>query len=143
MNEQKPPEGQLRAFIEAMKHEAGGNDEIVKQCVADLNAGQRQDLRNNFEARLEFTRQVAARNLEAHRGILEYGLQTLRWSFLLNAGAIALIAAYVGGALGRGGGTISFFTPMLKALWPFAVGCLFVTLAGASAYFNFAYLAGC
>src|SRR5438046_1117636 len=48
-NEQNKPAGQLRAFIEQMKREAGGDSEIVKQCVADLNAQQRQDARNFFE----------------------------------------------------------------------------------------------
>jgi hypothetical protein len=49
------------------------------------------------------------------------------------------VAAYVGGALGKSG-SISSVTPLLKALWPFAVGCVFVTLAGAAGYFNFCYI---
>ena len=56
----------------------------------------------------------------------------------MNAGAIAVVGAYVGGALGKSG-SISSVTPLLKALWPFAVGCVFVTLAGAAGYFNFCY----
>jgi hypothetical protein len=130
--------GQLRAFIELMRQEAGGDSEIVKQCVADLNAQQRQDARNHFESRQEYIRQMAALDLADRRGIMEYGLQTLRWSFLLNAGAIAVVAAYVGGSIGKPG-SIASVSPLLKALWPFAFGCVLVTLAGAAGYFNFCY----
>jgi hypothetical protein len=138
MSEQYKP-GHLRAFIELMRQEAAGDHEIVKQCVADLNAQQRQDARNAFESRQEYIRQVAALDLADRRGIMEYGLQTLRWSFLLNAGAIAVVAAYVGGSIGKSG-SISSVSPLLKALWPFAAGCALVTLAGAAGYFNFCYI---
>jgi hypothetical protein len=140
MSEQKMEDqtGQLRAFIERMKQEAGGNDEIVKQCVADLNAQQRQDARNHFESRHQYIRQIAEIDLADRRAIMEYGLQSLRWSFLLNAGAIAVVAAYVGGALGKSG-SIASVAPLVKALWPFAVGCAFVTFAGLAGYFNYCY----
>jgi hypothetical protein len=140
MSEQgiEDPRGKLRAFIEWIKQEAGEDSEIVKQCVADLHAEQLEAARNHFEARHEYIRQVAELKLADRRGIIEYGLQTLRWSFLLNAGAIAIVAAYVGGVLGKSG-SISSIAPLLKALWPFAVGCVFVTFAGAAGYFNFCY----
>jgi hypothetical protein len=137
MSEQYKP-GNFRAFIEMMKQEAGGDSEIAKQCVADLNAQQRQNARNFFESRQEYIRQMAELDLADRRGIMEYGLQTLKWSFLLNAGAIAVVAAYVGGSLGKSG-SISSVTPLLKPLWPFAVGCVSVTFAGAAGYFNFCY----
>jgi hypothetical protein len=137
MDEQYKP-GRLRAFIEAMKQEVGGDNEIVKQCVADLNAQQRQDARNHFESRQEYIRQMAELDLADRRGIVEYGLQSLKWSFLLNAGAIAVVVAYVGGSLGKSGSIFSV-APFLKALWPFAVGCAFVTFAGAAGYFNYCY----
>jgi hypothetical protein len=130
--------GKLRAFIALIKQEAGGDDEIVRHCVADLNAQQRQDARNHFESRQEYIRQIAEVDLADRRGIMEYGLQSLRWSFLLNAGAIAVVAAYVGGALGKSG-SISSVAPLVKALWPFAVGCALVTFAGAAGYFNYCY----
>jgi hypothetical protein len=116
MSEQKMEEetGKLRAFIERIKQETGGDDEIVKQCVADLNAQQRQDARNHFESRQTYIRQIAERDLADRRGIIEYGLQSLRWSFLLNAGAIAVVAAYVGGGLGRSG-SVSSFAPLFES----------------------------
>jgi hypothetical protein len=128
-----PP--QLRIFIERMRQEAGGDAEIVKQCVADLNAQQRQEARNHFESRQQYIRQMSELDLADRRGIMDYGLQTLKWSFLLNAGAIALVAAYIGG-LGKSG---LIFTPLVRPLWPFAVGCVLVTLAGAAGYLNFCY----
>jgi hypothetical protein len=132
--------GELRAFIDVIKRQTDDN-EIVKQCVADLHAQQLQSARNQFEARHEYIRQIAELNLADRRGILDYGLQTLKWSFLLNAGAIAVVAAYVAGKSGSppSSGSISSAVPLLKALWPFAVGCVFVTLAGAAGYFNFCY----
>jgi hypothetical protein len=132
--------GKLRAFIEWAKQEAGGDGEIVKQCVADLHAEQLHTARNHFEARLEYIRHVAQHDFAARRGLVDYGLQTLKWLFLLNAGAIAIVAAYVGGGLGRSGSSISSFAPLLTALWPFAVGCVMVALAGGAGYFNFSYL---
>jgi hypothetical protein len=41
MSDQYKP-GQLRAFIEMTRQEAGRDNEIVKQCVADLNAAPRR-----------------------------------------------------------------------------------------------------
>src|SRR5262249_28678217 len=117
----------LRAFIEAVKQDASGDAEIVKQCVADLNAAERQSERNQVDPRLEYIRQIGELNLAERRGIVEYGLQTLKWLFLLNAGALALVAAYVSG-VGKSG-SISSVGPMLKAMWPFVAGCVFVTLA--------------
>jgi hypothetical protein len=134
MTDQASP-AQLRTVIERIRQEAGGDAEIVKQCVADLNAQQRQDARNQFESRQQYIRQMAELDLADRRGIMEYGLQSLKWSFLLNAGAIAVVAAYIGG-LGKSG---VLFTPLLRALWPFAVGCVLVTLAGAAGYLNFCY----
>jgi hypothetical protein len=73
-------------------------------------------------------------------GIREYGLQTLKWAFLLNAGAIAIILAYVSGVVGKSqGAQLSTFAPVLKALWPFAIGCILVVFSGAAAFFNFSY----
>ena len=129
---------QLRAFIERITQEAGENPEIVRQCVADLHEEQRASVRNNFEARQEYNRQMAEQSLAARRAVIEYGLQTLKWSFLLNAGAIAIIVAYVGSGLAKSTGSspITFYAPLLKALWPFAVGCVLVVFAGVFGFFN-------
>src|SRR5262245_42001168 len=79
----------------------------------------------------------------AHRGIQEYGMQSLKWSFLLNAGAIAIVLSYVGGIIGKApnqGSTVTAAV-LLKSIWPFVVGCISVALAGAAGFFNFSYLA--
>jgi hypothetical protein len=62
------------------------------------------------------------------------------WLFLLNAGAIAIILAYLGGASGRAVGQPVILSPLLKALWPFVTGCVLVAAAGAAGYFNFCYM---
>ena len=59
---------------------------------------------------------------------------------LLNAGAIALVAAYIGARTGnRPLYSIQTFTPIVMAVWPLALGCVLVVLAGAAGYFNFSY----
>jgi hypothetical protein len=133
--------GQLRSFIEALKKETGDDPDLLRQVYADNQAWIRQSSRNYFESRQEYVRHVAACDSEAHRGIVEYGLHTLKWSFLLNAGAIAIVVAYIGGALAKSStpNALSSFAPMIKALWPLAVGCVMVTLAGAAGFFNFSY----
>jgi hypothetical protein len=133
--------GQLRSFIEALKQETGGDADLLRQVYADNQAWLRQSTRNHFESRQEYVRHMAEIDKEAQRGIVEYGLQTLKWSFLLNAGAIAIVVAYVGGALAKSSApnSLSSFAPLIKALWPFAAGCVMVTLAGAAGFFNFSY----
>jgi hypothetical protein len=123
-----------------MKNEFGDNPDLIRQALADLNTQQRQDARNNFEARLMFVNQVAAHKAAAMDGIREYGLQTLKWSFLLNAGAIAIVLAYIGALVGKSPNvSLTTFAPVIKSLWPFALGCVSVVLAGAMGFFNFSY----
>jgi hypothetical protein len=62
----------------------------------------------------------------------------LKWLFLLNAGAIGLVLAYVAGKFPDFKASPS----VLKATWPFAAGCIGVVAAGAFAFFNFSYGAG-
>lgn len=132
--------GTLRNFISAMKDELGQDTELLKQAFSDLNAIQRQDARNHFEGRVEFTRQIISQQGIALIGIREYGLQTLKWLFLLNAGAIAIVLTFVSG-LGKSGANPN--VPLyIAALWPFAIGCLAVVLAGAAGFFNFSYAEG-
>jgi hypothetical protein len=68
--------------------------------------------------------------------IKEYGLQTLKWLFLLNAGAIGLVLAYLAGKLGVKSEDVA---AVLRATIPFALGCICVVAAGALAFFNYSY----
>jgi hypothetical protein len=134
--------GQLRTWLEAIKNELGDNPELIRQALADVNAQHRQDARSYFEARLEYARQQAEANQGRMQGIREYGLQTLKWAFILNAGAIALVLAYVGGAIGKSPSTdfhLSSFGPLLMALWPFVLGCVLILLSGVCGFLNFSY----
>jgi hypothetical protein len=76
---------------------------------------------------------MAERTQATEASIKEYGLQTLKWLFLLNAGAIAVVMAYVGGkgADARAIGSIAM------AAAPFMFGCICVVVAGAFGFFNF------
>jgi hypothetical protein len=133
--------GFLKAFVEKIKAELGNDPDLIKQSIADLNAQQRQDARNNFESRQEYVRQVFQLRAISLAGIREYGLQTLKWLFLLNAGAIAVVLAYVSGAAGKSPSLVSATASIivLKALWPFVVCCTLVVVAGAAGFFNFSY----
>lgn len=127
----------LQIFVQRMRNELG-DPELVKQALADFNASQLQDARNNFEARLEYGKQIAEQRQNAYRGLTEYGLQTLKWLFLLNAGAIVVLLGYLG-ASAKTGVTAAASAALFKALWPFAIGCVCVGLAGAASFFNFSY----
>lgn len=133
--------GRLRKNIEVIRAEVGDDKELIRQAISEFFALDRQNLRNHFEGRLEYSRQVNEHRHATLRGLVEYGLQTLKWSFLLNAGAIAVLMAYVGGSVGKSTdpAAIKTYAPLIKDIWPFVVGCVLVTMAGAAAFFNFSH----
>jgi hypothetical protein len=125
-------------FVAAMKalKSALGDSDLAKQVFSDANTADRQTKRDHFEARIEYARQMAARSLETEKSIKEYGLQTLKWLFLLNAGAIGLVLAYVGGKSTQGQPA---FGAIAMAASPFMLGCICVVIAGAYGFFNFTH----
>lgn len=132
--------GRLKLLLAALKTEVGESEELLKQALEDSLALERQGQRNFFESRIEYGRQVGQAVLSREASVKEYGLQTLRWAFLLNAGAIALIAAYFGARTGnRSIYSMQSMAPIIGAVWPFALGCILVVIAGAAGYFNFGY----
>ena len=122
--------------VAAMKalQEALGDKDLAKQVFSDASAAARQTRQNHFEARIEYVRQMAQRTQATEASIKEYGLQTLKWLFLLNAGAIALVLAYVGG---KSAGATLAIGPIVIAAAPFMLGCICVVAAGAFGFFNF------
>jgi hypothetical protein len=78
----------LRTIIETLKRDIGSDPDpdLIKQAFSDLNALERQNLRNHFEARQEYVRQVGELNCFAHRGVMEYGLQTLKMDISAQCG---------------------------------------------------------
>jgi hypothetical protein len=122
-----------------IRKEVGADAELTKQALAEFFALDRQHMHDHFEGRLEYARHVMTRRDTSDRGMVEYGLQTLKWSFLLNAGAIAVVMAYIGAAVGKSGAAVVAYAPLIRDLWPFVAGCVSVTLAGAAGYFNFCY----
>jgi hypothetical protein len=133
------PGADVVAGMKALQSVLGDND-LAKQVYSDASASDRQNTRNHFEARMEYVRQVAQNNLATESSVKEYGLQTLKWLFLLNAGAIALVLAYIGGK--SADGKVALVAPLALSTWPFMVGCVCVVLAGALSFFNFSYGAG-
>jgi hypothetical protein len=131
----------MSGLVEALKRaiKPDTNPDLVKQAFSDLTAIYRQNFRNNFESRQEFIRHAAELNRISHRGILEYGMQTLKWLFLLNAGAIAIVLTYIGNIVGKGQASSVTAAALLGAIWSFIAGCICVTLAGAAGFFNFSY----
>jgi hypothetical protein len=117
--------------------QAALGDDLAKQVYSDASAADRQTSRNQFESRMEYARQVAQISLAVESSVKEYGLQTLKWLFLLNAGAIALVLAYIGGK-----SPDTKVAPLAFATWPFMVGCVCVVLASTLSFFNFSYAVG-
>jgi hypothetical protein len=126
---------ELRAQLEAVQVFTNNNPELTKQYVADLNAERRQKHIHLFEARKEYARQTLESTLVREKAVIEYGLQTLKWLFLLNAGAAAAILAYIGA---RSSANVPF-VQLINTLWPFAIGCVLIPIAGGVGYFNFMY----
>ncbi len=134
----------LRMMIEALKENLGTDPspDLVKQLLSDLATLERQNLQNHFAGRQEYSKQVAELKLFAHRRVVEYAMQTLKWLFLLNAGAIAIVLTYVGSVAGKGQGPTMTAALLLSGIWPFVVGCICVALAGAASFFNFIFAVG-
>jgi hypothetical protein len=101
--------GNLQSIVGAIQTEVGGNPELARQALADLD---RQQLRDHFDGRLEYARHVVGYQETANKALIEYGLQTLKWSFLLNAGAIAVVMAYIGACAKSG--PIASYAPSLE-----------------------------
>jgi hypothetical protein len=129
------PQPDVVATMKALQAALGDND-LAKQVFSDANAADRQTRQNHFEARTEYVRQMAERTRATEASIKEYGLQTLKWLFLLNAGAIALVLAYVGG---KGADAKIAIGPIAMAAAPFMLGCICVVVAGAFGFFNFTH----
>ena len=72
----------------------------------------------------------------AFQGMLEYGRSTIRSLFLLNAGAIVALLAFLSAVIefsdDRGSAA-----PFVPGLWAFIVGLSFAVLALFSVYWNF------
>lgn len=120
----------------ALKIEMEGTPELMEQSFADWAAAERQDREQSFQGRIEYARQSGENARLTATSVKEYGLQTLKWAFLINAGAVALILGYVAT---RTGSNAASFAPLVRSLWPFATGVALVVFAGAAGYFNFSY----
>jgi len=132
-----PPNSEIDvvAAIKTLQNALGDND-LARQVFSDANTADMQTKRNHFEARVEYVRQMAERSQTTEKSIKQYGLQTLKWLFLLNAGAIALVLAYVGGKSAEAKMAIG---PIAIAAAPFMLGCICVVTAGAFGFFNFSH----
>jgi hypothetical protein len=142
--------GKLALLVANLREEFGGDKDLVKQGLADFNALDRQIQQQVFEAehqnrqqalesRKEYARQVGESNRERETALKEYGMQTLKWAFVMNAGAAGLLLGYIGTRIGVGNTSLQTYLPLLKATIPFATGCVLVTVAGLAAYANFSY----
>jgi len=124
-------------FVASMKalNEALGSEDLAKQVFADANALDRQTLRSHFDARLEYAKQMAQISADTQKALEEQGRQTLKWLFLLNAGAIALVLTFAGSKAPelKAALVAALFRPILF----FAVGCIFVVGAGAAGFSTF------
>jgi hypothetical protein len=103
------------------------------------NARNLSRLFNESEYRIEHFRQAGENSRQRQSSVKDYGLQTLKWAFIINAGGAALILAYIGARYGKPEFSNQPGGPLLKAVWPFGAGCFLIIIAGAAGYFNFSY----
>jgi hypothetical protein len=129
-------------FVAAMKtfKDVLGDNDLAKQVFADANALDRQNRHDHFEARLEYVKQVAQLSADAQKSTEEQGLQTLKWLFLLNAGAIALVLTFAGSKAPEVKALLT--GALIKPIALFVIGCVFVVGAGAAGFFNFFHAMG-
>lgn len=116
-------------------NEVLGDPDLAKQVFADANALDRQTRHDHFEARLEYAKQLAQRSTDIQKSIEEQSLQTLKWLFLLNAGAIALVLTFAGSKAPEAKALLT--GALIKPVAVFVLGCVFVVGAGAAGFFNF------
>src|SRR5438477_13111152 len=83
----------LRLRVEKAKHFADGDIDLTKQLIADIHSEQRQLEAQHFESRKEYARDVTESVNRRERFLFEYGIQTLKWLFLLNAGTAGALLA--------------------------------------------------
>ncbi|WP_146604442.1 hypothetical protein [Rhodoplanes roseus] len=133
INEGAKSPGVLGEFARIIREQLGDDNDLLKQCISDLHSYERQAHRNHFEARMEYIKQRNAIAQNQFNGLKDYGLQTLRWLFLLNAGAIGVILAYTGKLAVASTGLLTV------SLIPFAAGCICVVMAGLFGFLNFSY----
>jgi len=135
----KANRGKLAALVAGLRDEFGDDKDLVKQGLADFNALERQNQQQALGARIEYARQVGESNRDREIALKEYGMQTLKWAFVMNAGAAGLLLGYIGTRVGVSNTSIQAYLPLLKATIPFAIGCILVTIAGLAAWANFSY----
>ena len=129
----------LTVFVAGLREEVDDDKDLVKQGLADFNALERQNQLQAFDARKEYARQVGESDRLRETALKEYGMPTLKWAFVMNAGAAGLLLGYVGTRIGVSNTSIQSYLPLLKAAIPFAVGCILVTISGLAAWANFSY----
>jgi hypothetical protein len=127
------------AAIKLLKDVLGDTD-LAKQVFADANALDRQTRHDHFEARLEYIKHLAQLGADTQKSVEEQGRQTLKWLFLLNAGAIALVLTFAGSKAPEAKALLT--GALIKPIAVFVLGCVFVVGAGASGFFNFFHAMG-
>jgi len=102
----------------------------------DLN---KQLNQQDFEAKKEYAKALLEKEPFYLSLSKEFGLQALKWLFLINVGAIGAILAYIGAS--SEGGALSPFKPFLKTMWYFGGGIAAVILSSLAGYLNYLFLA--
>jgi len=95
----------------------------------DLN---KQLNQQDFEAKKEYAKALLEKEPFYLSLSKEFGLQALKWLFLINVGAIGAILAYIGAS--SEGGALSPFKPFLKTMWYFGGGIAAVILSSLAGY---------
>jgi hypothetical protein len=113
--------------------------ELQKLAAEQAFERERIQREERYNARHEFARQIHAERLQFERNFKEYGQLTLRSVFVLNAGSVVVLLAFIGSMLGRSSPISYHIAPALfaPAFARFACGLCLVVIASAVAYCNY------
>jgi hypothetical protein len=124
------PQPELKIIVANLREQLGNDAQLVQQAFADMAENERQQFQQSFDGRIEYFRQAGEKSRQRQSSVKDYGLQTLKWTFIINAGAAALILAYIGARYGKPEFSNQPVGPLLKAVWPFGAGCFLIIIAG-------------
>lgn len=120
--------------LELYKHQLW----LERVGIEHLNEMAIVERKEYLEGRLEYAKQIHAERLQFERNFKDYGQLALRTMFLLNAGSLVFLLAFIGSTLGKSVGNLALTPAMFKLSFIYFVGgVVSVACALIFAYWNY------
>lgn len=129
----------LEQTFELRKLEVQHNGNMLKLQAEQAFEREKMQREERFMARHEYARQLHAERLQFERNFKEYGQLALRSVFVLNAGAIVVLLAFVGSSISRSTGGMAVAPALFKpsiAYFSIGLGCVVAALIVAYANYQ-------